>query len=247
MAEACDPRTQRDREEIPMQTSHYLKSGLYSITDAARLIDVNPRRLRRWITGDPRNEYGVSPLVGADIERFDGRISLSFLNLIEALFISKFAARGLHVRSIRAMAEEAKQFLQTPHPFSKNILFRADGQRIFAEIVKRTGDRELYDLSHRNWAFYGILKKALKPTIVYGSSDHAERWYPRKRYSPNIILNPVASFGQPVLADSGVPTRTIKRSVDAEDGDIGTVARWFDISATRVEEAVKFEARLAAA
>jgi uncharacterized protein (DUF433 family) len=225
-----------------MVAASYLNSGLYTVRDAARLISVHPQRLRRWVTGDPHVSTTV-PLVGTNIERFDGQVSLSFLNLIEALFISKFAAYGLHVRSIRVMAEEAKHFLQTPYPFSRNIIFRTDGQRILAEIIKRTGDHELYDLRKHNFAFYGILKKALKPAIVYGS-DQAERWYPRKKGAPNVIVNPVASFGQPVLADSGVPTRTIRRAVKAEGGDCRTVAKWFDISPARVEEAVKFESRL---
>jgi uncharacterized protein (DUF433 family) len=226
-----------------MLAANYLKSGLYTVSDAARLIKVNPQRLRRWVTGDPHGDYGA-PLIGTDIERIDGHVSLSFMNLIEALFIAKFAARGLHIRSIRAMANEAKRFLQTPYPFAKNVLFRADGQKIFAEIVKRTGDHELYDLSRRNWAFYTMLRSALKPAIVYGVSEQAERWYPRKRLAPNVIVNPIAAFGQPVLSDSGVPTRTIRRAVKAEGGDCATVAKWFDISVARVAEAVKFETRL---
>lgn len=222
--------------------SSYLKSGLYTIADAARLIQVKPTRLRRWITGDAHHD--ARPLIGSEVDRIGGQVSLSFVNLIEALFISQFAARGLHVRSIRAMAEEAKRFLETPHPFAKNILFRSEGKKIFAEIVKRTGDKELYDLSKHNWAFHDVLARGLKPTIVYGTSDQAERWYPRKRLAPNVIVNPVSSFGQPVLADSGVPTRTLRRAVKAEGGDADTVAKWFDIPLARVEEALKFETRL---
>lgn len=223
--------------------SSYLKSGLYTVADAARLIQVNPKRLRRWITGDPHG-YDARPLIGSEVERIAGQVSLSFINLVEALFISKFASRGLHVRSIRAMAEEAKRFLESPHPFAKNVLFRADGKQIFAEIVRRTGDKELYNLGRHNWAFHDVLVKGLKPTIVYGSSDQAERWYPRKRTAPNVIVNPVSSFGQPVLSESGIPTRTLRRAVIAEGGDCETVAKWFDIPLVLVEEAVKFETRL---
>ena len=236
-------RGSKSQGDARVRAANYLKSGLYTVSDAARLIDVNSQRLRRWVTGDPHGSDST-PLIGTDIERIDGQVSLSFMNLIEALFISKFAAKGLHVRSIRAMADEAKRFLQTPYPFSRNVLFRADGQKIFAEIVKRTGDHELYDLSKRNWAFYSMLKRVLKPTIIYGPSEHAERWYPRKRIAPNVIVNPSASFGQPVLADSGVPTHAIRTAVKAEGGDCATVAKWYDIPVARVEEAVKFESRL---
>lgn len=226
-----------------MLANSYLKSGLYTIADAARLIEVNPARLRRWVTGDP-HDYASPPLIGSEIMRTDRQVSLSFVNLIEALFIAKFAERGLDVRSIRIMADEAKRFLNTPHPFASKILFRADGKRIFAEIVERTGDLALYDLRKHNWAFHGVLKRGLKPAVVYGPSDVAHLWYPRKRLAPNVVLNPVASFGQPVLADSGVPTRTIRQAVIAEDGDKATVAKWFDIPLSRVEEAIKFETRL---
>jgi uncharacterized protein (DUF433 family) len=227
-----------------MQTDSYVSSGLYTIADAARLISVKPARLRRWITGDP-HDYKSTPLIGSQIPRMDGQVSISFVNLIEALFISKFAARGLHVRSIRAMADEAKRFLGTPHPFATKILFRADGKKIFAEIVKRSGDEHaLYDLQKHNWAFHGVLKHGLRPTVVYGPSDQAERWYPRKKLAPNVIVNPAASFGQPVLADVGIPTRTLRDAVKAEGGDCITVSKWFDIPIARVEEAIKFESRL---
>lgn len=234
----------RNRAERLVQADSYISSGLYTVADAARLIRVKPARLRRWVTGDP-HDYKTEPLIGSQIPRLDGQVSLSFVNLIEALFIAKFAERGLHVRSIRAMADEAKRFLGTPHPFATKILFRADGKKIFAEIVRRSGDeRALYDLQRHNWAFHGVLRQGLKPAVVYGPSDEAQRWYPRKKLAPHVIVNPVASFGQPVLSDVGVPTRALMDAVKAEGGDSVTVAKWFGIPLERVEEAIKFESRL---
>lgn len=220
----------------------YIDMGLYTITEAARLIKIPHAMLRRWIVGDPHG--ATNPLISNEIKNLDGQICLSFVNLIEAIFISRFAAYGIHVRSIRLMAEEAASFLNTPHPFATDILFKTDGQRICAYVEEQTGDPRLYDLKMHHWAMEPIWGAELKAAISYKESGIAHKWYPRQSKAKHVVLNPTAAFGQPVLDDSGIPTRAIYDSYIAEDRGYKIVAKWFEIPINRVKEAVRFESAL---
>lgn len=224
----------------------YLDAGIYTIAEAARLIPVPYARLWRWISGNPHTP-DIPPLIQSDISLDDGQTIISFINLIEALFFSRFAKYGVDVRCIRAMAEEAKKLFDTQHPFATDIIFKSDGKRIFAEIAKKYKDRALYDLKKHNWAIEPLLGHGLKAAVAYGAKGFANRWYPRQDTDPHVILNPVASFGQPVLADSGIPTGTIHDAFEAEERDTAMVAKWFGIPEKRVTEAVRFEVALARA
>ena len=219
-----------------MNTS-LLSSGIYTIPEAARLIDVHPARLRWWVCPNDDSR----PLIKRDLPVVDHQIALSFVNLIEARFIAAFAGRGVHVRSIRVMAEEAEQMLGTEHPFAKNGMFRTDGRKIYLATGKRTRDPKLYDLKTRNWAMPKILEDRLKMGVEFSASGLANVWYPRKKIAPSVSVSPVVAFGQPKLHASGVPTIAIRDALIAEEMNFGNVARWFEISVDQVKQACRFE------
>ena len=215
-----------------------LSSGIYSIPQAARLLEVSSAALRFWVCG--RRGMQSDPIVKSDLEPIEHLIALSFVNLIEARFILKYAKYGVSVRSIRYMAEEARRVLDHPHPFATDYMFRTDGKKIFIETAKQTRDKKLYDLKGKNWGFYDILADALKKDVIYGHSGIAEGWYPRKATAPNILVQPKVSFGQPALQEHGVPAEALYEAYRAEGEDFDSVARWFDVPKEQVKEAVSF-------
>lgn len=219
-----------------------LNGGIYTIPQAARLLEVSPARLRFWVSG--RRGMHAAPIVPSEHEPIDHQIALSFVNLIEVKFINAFSKYGVSVRSIRYMAEEAKRVLSHPHPFAADVIFRTDTQRILIETAEKTGDRKLYDLRGRNWGLYHILVDGLKEDLVFGPSGMASAWYPRRDLAPNIIVHPKIAFGQPVLAESGVPSEAIYEAWIAEGEDVDGVARWFEIPEKQVVEAINFQVRL---
>lgn len=215
-----------------------LSTGIYSIPQAARLINVHPARLRVWACGHANAKS--APLIRTQLPRVNHSIALSFVNLIEVRFIAVFAEHGVHVRSIRCMAEEAEAFLSTPHPFATDNIFRTDGRKIFIEAARRSGDPRLYDLKGRNWAMHKILKDALLEGVEF-SAGMAEAWFPRYRTTPKVRVSPKVSFGSPALVDTGVPTEALYDAWIAEGEDFASVARWFDVPVQHVKQAVTFE------
>lgn len=216
-----------------------LSTGIYSIPQAAALLGIHPARLRVWVRGSA-GALG-RPLIRSELPRVQGRVALSFVNLIEAKFIELFASKGVSVRSMRYMAKEAERFLQHPHPFATDWIFKTDGKKIFVEAAERAGDPCLYDLKGHNFAMHGILAKEFMDDVQFSAAGIADAWFPRIDIAPHVRVSPKVAFGSPALEGSGVPTEALHAALKAEGGDVATVAAWFDVSESDVIEAARFE------
>lgn len=216
-----------------------LSAGIYSIGEAARLVNVHPARLRGWVCGHA--DTSMKPLILRDLPIIDHQIALSFVNLIEARFIAAFANHGVSIQSIRTMAEEAERVLGQPHAFARNAMFQTDGRKIYLASAKKTQDKKMYDLKTHNWAMPQILEDGLKTGIEFAISGLANIWYPRKNVAPSVAVSPRVAFGKPALRASGVPTIAIADALIAEENNYENVARWFGLTVDQVKQAQKFE------
>jgi uncharacterized protein (DUF433 family) len=225
--------------------------GLYSVPEAARLTHISTARLRRWLLGYDHGTINdrrySSAILKRDLEEIDGRIALSFLDLIEVRFIDAFLRQGVKWREIRAAATAASRMLANSHPFSSHS-FITDGKNIFAEIVNSTTDPDLIQLSKQQY----VIREVLEPSLLRGlefKKDILVRWRPRGGADP-VILDPQRAFGRPIVEISGVPTHVLACAFEAEGGEQENaeviVARHYDVSKKEVMAAVKFELQLAA-
>jgi uncharacterized protein (DUF433 family) len=219
---------------------HYLDAGIYTVPDVARLVRASHAQVRGWVEGHPHSKS--KPIVQGEFERLGWRATLSFKNLVEALFIKCFADEGFSVQAIRVMAEEARRFFNDPHPFARNIAFKTDGTSIFAEFWSELrNNAQLYNLKSHNLALRDIMMPFLREPPEYGPDGYARLWRPRREAAPHVVLNPVRAFGQPILERSGVPVRTLVDALAAEQGDYRKVARWYEVEEHEVREAERFE------
>jgi hypothetical protein len=227
-----------------MDTQSTLGTGIFTVPEAARLLQVTDTKIRGWIEGYRSAQVG--PLIEVQLEKHGRSAALTFTNLMEARFIDAFVRLGVHVRTIRAILEEARNFVRHPHPFATDTVFKTDGQKIFAEVETRTGDKHLYDLKKRNWAIREVLGPLLKGEVIYNESGMARTWQPRPNRAPNVIVDPRFAFGKPILRAAVVPTSTILDAFVAE-GDIpvpqahANVASWYQVPIEVVREAIHFE------
>lgn len=224
-----------------------LESGVYSIPEAARLLRVNPKRVRGWVAGYPQT-YG-SPIIKNQLEPLNGKVAISFINLMEARFIAYFSSYGVHVNSIRRIAEEAAAIVEHQHPFATDTIFKTDGRAIFADVAFKEGDKalqRLYDLKSKNWTIREAIEASLLRGVEFDASGLARNWQPRPDID-EVIVTPRCAFGHPVLRDSGVPTKAIFDACNAEGETYKTVSHWYQVPEEHVKKAVRFEVQLAAA
>ncbi|MEM9569816.1 MAG: DUF433 domain-containing protein [Pseudomonadota bacterium] len=225
--------------------NEFIGKGVYTITEAARLTGARRETMRRWLLGysQKRNGriYERPPIFEAEFGDVDGQFNISFQDLIELLFVSRFREKGVKWSIIHEAFKLAKERFESDHPFSA-INFKTDGKRIFEETV-RSGRKQLSDLHLKQIVIADFIAPTLSKAIEF-DVNKATIWYPQYP-SRLILLDPQRSFGRPIIANGGVPTETLFLSYQAEE-DFGIVARQFDLRVADVRSAVSFQRKLAA-
>ena len=217
-----------------------LGTGLYTIPETADLVHASQPNVRVWVEGRPGKQ---APLIDNDVGRLGDKIAISFTNLMELRFVALFSNAGVRLNEIRKIMQEARDLLEHPHPFATNIVFRTDGRRIIAQIGRKNGVDNLYDLSSRNYEMRLVVMASLKEDVVFDPKGVAVSWRPRPSIAPNVYMHPTISFGRPVLMPSRIPTEAIAKAVKAE-GSAGIVADLYEVPLAQVREAVSFDAAL---
>lgn len=228
-----------------------LGTGLYPLPRAARLVGVPPRTVRRWLKGYswPKGEHQkfsspLWPLQYAKDEELGQEQVLGFNDLLELRTVARFVEYGVSLRVVRATIEIAREYLGD-YPLQSRR-FVTDGRKIFLEAVERAGeDIRLLDVRDRQFAFESVIRPSLIEGIEYRDDTHAVRWFPvpKKRL---IVLDPQVQFGQPIVAEAGVPTDTLAAAYRAEGENIDRVARLYRVTPQAVKAAAAFEQQLAA-
>lgn len=228
-----------------------LGTGLYPLDRAARLVGEDVRTVRRWLKGyswkhldGRRTSEPLWPMSYAGDEDLAADQVLSFKDLLELRTVARFVSQGVPLRVVRATIEVARETLGDYPLHSRR--FVTDGRKIFMEAVERAGDEtKMLDVRERQFAFDSIIRPSLIEGIDYGSGTQALRWYPVPKRKL-IVLDPKLQFGEPIIADAGVPTDTLAAALRAENGDAQRVARLYRVSSQAVRAAASFESRLAA-
>lgn len=210
--------------------------GAYSLAEAGRLLRISPTTLRRWLFGYSYDHHGPrteqrplwQPQYGVDQDE----PLLGFRDLLEARIVRGFRELRIGLPTIRSCLDYARELVEDDHPFSTRR-FKTDGRRLFLESQAGT----LIDLRVRQHVFKRIVEPSFKDLDF--DAEAASRWWllPRKR---TIVLDPARSFGQPIVAECGVPTARLAQAVEAE-GSLDRVARLYEIKPTLVRDALAFE------
>jgi len=221
----------------------YLNLGIYTIPEACRLTGVSKDRLRRWLTGYRSNarKKQYSALWKPQFPGREHKVLLGFLDLVEVKVVSGFLDRGVSWPVIHKVREAAQELYPgVTHPFCTKR-FSTDGRYIVAEVQRETGGSALVEIANRQQVF-AQLSAPLLDGLEFGEQGALERWWPAGK-DRGIAIDPRKNFGQPTVVCTGIPTAVLARSV-AANGSAGEVARWFQVDARLVLNAVEYERSL---
>jgi uncharacterized protein (DUF433 family) len=235
------------RSEPVSKTADYIGQGIYSIPDVSRLTSIDSRKIARWVRGyEYHNRTGsgaVEPVFGSDYDSVNGKVALSFLDMVEIRFVDAFRRHGVSWRAIRIASMKAAELLKCGHPFSMRK-FLTDGRTIIARIAHEQNDIELIDLVTDQFEFDKIITPYLYEGLDFSKHDTATRWWPLgKKHS--IVIDPQRNFGKPIIDRYNVPTFTIAASFKGNKS-YSEIAKWFEIDPRSVKEAIEFERKLVA-
>lgn len=226
----------------------YIGVGIYSIAEAARIIGVKPPTLRHWVKAYTNTGRDKQYSRKAVITRYfgDAEPVLTFIELVELLFVKLFRQAGVSMAVIRQAARRGAERFNTPYPFASRR-FDTDGKHIFATLSEQPeGEAIIEDVIRGQRVFEQIIKPFFHQ-FDYRDDQIARTFWPRQ-HEGRVVLDPQRAFGKPIDAETGVPTATLYDAVTANpEEDTATIAAWFKVPVPAVQAAVEYERSLAAA
>ncbi len=221
-----------------------LDMPLYSVAEASRYLHIAHSTVRYWSKGGPYSSKGkkgyFEPLIKASGQ---GRLSLSFLNLVELDVLQKL--RKVHKVSsetVRIGLLNAKKELGTERPLLSESLYTF-GRHLFTD-----SEGNLIKLTNIEQA---VLEGILRQVLERVQRDEAKipiKFYPTVDNAPidkPIVFDPEVSFGKPVL--NGVGIRASMIIIRLTSGEtVDDVARDYGIDVDLVTSAAMYAHKSAA-
>ncbi len=188
------------------------------------------------------------PLIRTDLPEIDGERALTFVELVELLYVRAFQQAGASWATIKEAASVAGRIYSSAHPFALRHVYVDGGKRLWAEVKEQDGAEGFVQLKgHAQHGFPALVKPYLDQ-LEFDMNDVANRWWPLGRKG-GILVDPLYSFGAPIVEGTNIRAKTLTDMFDAEEAAYGerTVERvaWiYEVSATQVENALHFRSWL---
>lgn len=206
--------------------------GIYSASEAARLIDASRSEIAHWTYGGADRE----PLWHAYYSDLADSREISFADLMELRVVKAMRAAGLSLQSVRFAINLARERFGMERPLSTTC-FKVDGKEILLEA--EGGLISLSKTHAGQKVFREIVQQSLNDLEFEG--ERPARWVPKSARS--IVVDPGRLFGQPILDDYGVATRTLREEYEIFE-DIKYISNIYEIPIGKIREAINFERRL---
>lgn len=213
----------------------------YSVAEAAHYLQIPETTLRSWVLGrhykTAEGGQFFKPLIDvADREQH----VLSFFNLVEAHVLNALRRKHkISLAKVRLALDYLNEHFPSPHLLAERA-FETDGANLF---LQRYG--ELINLSESGQlAMRHMLKEHLR-RIGWDAAGHAAKLYLFTAGPKAVVVDPRISFGRPVIAGTGIPTRVIAQRFKGGDS-IELLAKDYGRSPEEIQEAIRCEQREAA-
>jgi uncharacterized protein (DUF433 family) len=226
----------RDPREIPA----------YRVTDAASYLGIPVTTLRAWGRGmNYRQKDGTKGYFRPVFSLPDPERSLlSYFNLVEAFVLSSLRKKHLiKLFKIRTAIDSLQTRFNSAHPLAEHE-FRTNGVDLFIEEYG-----ELINLSHVEQLTMREVLEAYLTHVEHDPAGRAAKLYPFIRLTGtdqprNVVINPYVSFGKPVIAGTGLPTRVVAERFKAGD-PVAEIAADYGRKEEEIDDAIRYELRIA--
>lgn len=233
-----------------MQNPPSLDRPAYQMNEAARLLGIPDKTLRRWLDGDRRFDRIVEPLIRPERTAVT---DVTWGEFVEAGFLQECRNKRLPIERLRPLMVALRQKLDTPYPLAQARPLYSDGRQLLWREQRSLGlhrdlflvvegpSQDRYQLVLAPVARQFFERVDFEPPGA--RSGVAAKWYPWPG-SRRIVLDPRVSFGLPQI--NGVRTEIVAELRTAGETVSTLQAVYGDYGLTRldIEEAVRFETSL---
>jgi uncharacterized protein (DUF433 family) len=222
---------------------------LYTVPRASRYLKIPQRTIRDWVMGwRYQTQSGARKLAPVIKLPEPNTPVLSFMNLLEAHVLGGMRRiERVPFYKVRRALEYVEREIPSPHPLVDHA-FETDGIDLF---VRRL-DQLIKVSDYGQIVFKEVVSRYLR-RIRRDLDQSAVRLFPylyphpqslRKEVSVDepetVMIDPLISFGRPVLVGTGIPTDVVADRFIAGE-DIEDLARDYGIKTAQVQEAVRYE------
>ena len=186
---------------------------LYTLVDAARILDVPSSTLSTWAKGYVRH-FPDRPTVTAEpvitwLEpESAGAPSIPFVGLAEAYVVAAVRSSGVPMQRVRPALDELKRRLGVDHALASRRLY-TDGAELLFDYALRSADAktaplvlELVVVRHGQRVFAEAVEQYLV-NIEYGPDQYASLIHLPSYACAEVVADPLRSFGHPILERGG--------------------------------------------
>jgi uncharacterized protein (DUF433 family) len=172
------------------------------------------------------------------------RSLLSYLNLVEAFMLSSLRRKHLiDLYKIRAAIDSLRERFNSAHPLAEHE-FQTNGVDLFVEEYG-----QLINVGSGGQLAMREVLEAYLTRVEHDPSGRAAKLYPFIRLTGtdqprNVVINPYVSFGKPVIAGTGLPTRVVAERFKAGD-TIPQIAANYGRKEEEIDDALRYELRIA--
>jgi hypothetical protein len=229
-------------------------TGIYTPAEAAALLKAPPAEVRRWAFGYSRVRQGerkaYEPLIRTALPTLEGQQALTFVELVEMMFIKGFRKAGVSWNTIREAASMAARLFDTTHPFALRQFF-TDPIGVYALLNEADAEESVVQLAGSGQHVFTDILRPFLGQLEFDPMEVPTRWWPMGKEG-GVVVDPAVSFGRPIVAEAGIPTRVLAEALEAEEEydrprALERVSWLYKVPHRYVHSAVRFERWLKAA
>lgn len=235
-----------DRHVVNQVADSLLDVELYAVREAARLLRISPKKLRRWLNGANIGGQYYPPVVREEPRDTD---SVTWGEFVEAGYLREYRDR-MSLQKLRPFIDQLRADTNKKYPLAdlnphvdvvaKEAVLKAQDVTGIDDdlvLVRRVGPRNHPGGWQAQWA--PPMKQFLEK-VEFNAMGMAHRMYPLGK-EKRVTIDPAVVFGIPQI--NGIRTEIIAETF-AELGDEREVADDWDIHPDDVRAALQWEMTL---
>lgn len=238
-------------------TLHHLRFGvpLYTVAEAARIVDVPVSTLATWAQGYVRRFPNRPDVIGGAIITYlepsgPRSPSIPFVGLTEATVLAAVRRSGVPMQRIRPALQDLKKNLGLDHALASRSLYTdgaellynygeahsdtEDGRAALQLVVVRSGQR----------VFTKAIEEYLR-RIEYGSDGYAKLIHVPVYCQAEVVVDPTRSFGAPIFERGGSRVDDVLQRFWAGES-LDELTTEFGVPTDQLEDVLRVASRRAA-
>ncbi|MDQ6876860.1 MAG: DUF433 domain-containing protein [Candidatus Dormibacteraeota bacterium] len=220
-----------------------LELPLYTFGEAARLLELQPWKVRRWVEGAVVQGVAYPPVIRPAPT---GSNEVTWAEFVEAGFLREYRVRGVTLQHIRPFIDRMRKRQGVSYPLAH---FRPkvdlSDHQLMVELKQLQDDVGLEDELALVRAVSGQLvwaepMRGFLDKVEFDAEGVTRRMHPLGKGDP-VVIDPEVSFGVPQIR--GIRTETITEAFATGESP-GQIADSYDLGEDEVMAAVRWELRL---